>query len=130
MIEILTISSIAILYSMIRAFHDRHINTGPWKTWAFIEAVLVCLLTCIGVIVLFNLMWYQIFGLGLTFAFVFWIVFDCAIGLLREGDLLYIGETGWDKAARATFHYDRPFWGIQHPRGLKYLLFKAAWLGW
>ena len=122
--QILVISFISILYAGIRAKHDSFVSSGEWKRWAFIEAVLVDIVTTCLVVSLFHLSWFQIPGLALSFAFIFWIFFDCACGHFRANDLLYIGESGWDAKARATFHYNRPFWGIKHPRALKYLLWK------
>ena len=122
--ELIIISLIAIIYALIRAKHDSYILNGGWKLWAFIEAVFIDIVICSLTVFAFNLQWFQVFGLALSFGFVFWIVFDCACGWHQVGDILYIGETGWDAKARKTWHYNKPFLFIKNPRGLKYLLFK------
>lgn len=116
--------SIAIIYALIRAKHDSYISNGGWKRWAFIEAVIIDLVVVGLAVYAFSLSWYQVFGLVLSFAFIFWIEFDCACGWHRTGDILYISEFGWDARARASWHYNRPFWFFKNPRGLKYLMFK------
>jgi hypothetical protein len=119
MIEILTISAIAIFYALIRAEHDSKISHGKWKLWAFIEGILVDAITTALVIFVFKLDWWMCFLLGPIFAFVFWIFFDCMQGYIRTGNILHIGTVGFDLKVRKAVK--GKLW--------RYLFFKLFWLG-
>jgi len=124
MIALYIILSIAVIYAGIRAKHDSYLSHGKWKLYAFIEGVFIAILSVLAVLLLFDMQWWLGPVFGAVFGFAFWTVFDCACGYFRVGDILYIGEYGWDAKARAAWHYNRPFWFFKKPRGLKYLLFK------
>ena len=124
MTALIITSAIAIVYALIRAKHDSYVLTGRWKLWAFIEAVFIDLVVASLTVYALRLSWFQIPGLALSYAFIFWIVFDCACGWHRARNILYIGTTGWDATARRTFHYNKTFFWIQLPKARKYLLWK------
>ena len=122
---LIIILTVAVVYALMRGRHDSYIPNGEWKQWAFLEGVFIDLVVVGLSVYAFCLSWYQIPGLALSFAFMFSIVFDRACGHFRVGNILYIGEYGWDAKVRRAIHYDTPFWGIQHPKALKYLLWKV-----
>jgi len=114
--DVVIILSVAIVYALIRAFHDRYIRQGKWKTWAFIEGLFISL----TVSYLTGGEWYVI-GLGaLLFGFTFWIVFDMIIGIYFGKHPLYLGNTGFDKKIRAMFQYTEKW------KGTWYLLVKLV----
>lgn len=128
MISLLIISSIAIIYAFIRAKHDSYISFGKWKTWAFIEAVLIDLSIVILTMLWFHLQWWFVLPLALIFAFTFWLFFDCMEGYLRTGNILHLGEQGFDLKMRKTFLYDQKLLWWKHPGAFLYMMFKIFWI--
>ena len=129
MIALLIILSVSIAYACIRAFHDRHISNGKWKTWAFIEGVLVDLVVVVLTVLWFDYPWWICFPLAGIFAFTFWVVFDCLEGYLRTGFILYIGEGGFDAKMRKMFLYNKPIFGWKQTGAIRGVFFKLFWLG-
>ena len=128
MIALTIILVISIAYAVIRGFHDSKISGGKWKTWAFIEGVLVDLVVVALTILWFRFPWWQVIPLALVFAFTFWLVFDCLTGYLRTGFILYIGNTGFDLKMRKTFLYNKPLFGWQETGAFLLVFFKCFWL--
>jgi len=124
---LLLILSISIIYALIRAKHDSFISGGPWKKYAFIEGVLVAIVSVVAVVSLFGLNWWIGFPLGALFAFVFWLFFDCIVGWHFSGSILYIGNTGFDKLMRETFKYNLPIFGWKSG-ALILIIFKSFWI--
>jgi len=116
MADVLIILIIAVIYALIRANHDRYLRQGKWKTWAFIEGVLIALVISF----LIGGKWYMI-GVGaILFGFTFWIVFDTIIGIYFGKHPLYIGETGFDLEMRKMFQYTERW------KGTWYLMVKLV----
>lgn len=120
---------VSIAYAVIRAFHDKHISNGKWKTWAFIEGVLVDVAVVVLTVLWFHFPWWICFPLCAIFAFTFWLVFDCLHGYLRTGFILYIGNSGFDLKMRKTFLYNKPIFGWKEPGAFRQVFFKLFWLG-
>ena len=129
MIALLIILIVSIAYAVIRAFHDSKISNGKWKTWAFIEGALICLVVSILTAMLFFMRWWMTIPLAMIFAFVFWLVFDCMEGYLRTGNILHLGEYGFDLKMRKTFYYDKPILGWRNTGAIRLVLFKCFWIG-
>ena len=131
MIPLLTILLVAIGYALIRAKHDSFLShgTGSWKTWAFIEGIFVSLVVVLLSWKAFNTDWWLIFHLGMIFAFVFWIVFDCTQGWIRTRNILHIGDQGFDAKMRAMFFYDKPLLWWKNTGAFRLLFFRLFWLG-
>ena len=114
MIQLIIIS---VIYALVRSKHDSYLRSGKWKLWAFIEGVLFALV--ISFLLHGDLL---MTGLGaLVFGIVFWIVFDCMMGIYFGGNPLYIGNTGFDKLVKQVFCYTEKW------KGLNYLIFKIIW---
>lgn len=129
MIAFIIILVISIAYAVIRAFHDSKISGGKWKTWAFIEGILVDLAIVALLWRLFYVPdWWMMFPAGFIFAFVFWLVFDCMEGYLRTGNILYIGSSGFDQKMREMFHYNKPLFGWKETGSIRLIFFKSFWL--
>ena len=73
MIVFIVIVVLAIIYAIIRAFHDSHVSHGKWKIWAFVEGLLFDVIV-VGLCwrISGDPWWYMIFH-GLMFAFLFWL---------------------------------------------------------
>ena len=119
---------VAVVYALIRAKHDSYVNNGPWKTWAFVEGVMVDLLVVFSFTRFCGLPWWHMIFVGLIFAFTFWLVFDCFSGWLRHRDILYIGDVGFDKKMRETFFYNKKFLWMENPRIIRLVLVKMFFL--
>lgn len=130
MIPLFTILLVSISYALIRAKHDSYLfhGTGKWKVWAFIEGAFIAMVVILLSWKAFDMDWWLMFHLGLIFAFVFWIVFDCTQGWIRTRDILHIGDQGFDAKMRAMFFYDKPLWQWKHPRAFVFLFFRLFWL--
>lgn len=111
MIPLTVILSIAIIYALIRAKMDSYLRTGPWKTWAFVIGAVIAITTVSLVLFGFDMRWTNIFTLIPLFAFVFWLVFDCAVGYLFGGSILYLGSGKFDTIMKKTFKYNLPIFG-------------------
>jgi len=96
MIALIVILVVATGYALIRAKHDSFISHGPWKPWAFVEGVYSSLVVVALTWQAFGLIWYAMAPLAMVFAFTFWLVFDCVQGYIRTGNILYIGDKGFD----------------------------------
>lgn len=121
MIAFLIILTIALGYAGIRSKHDSYLphGAGVWKTWAFVEGGFIAL--CVISLALWatGSHWWLLFVLGPLFAFMFWVVFDCASGYLRTGNILHIGTVGFDLRIR----------NVVQGKLWRYLAFKLFWIG-
>ena len=102
MTALLIISAIAIGYAIIRAKRDSLLShgDGKWKTRAFVFGVFIAVCSVSLTIWATKTHWVPGILLGLVFAFVFWIVFDCVQGYIRTGNILHIGTVGFDLRVR------------------------------
>lgn len=122
------IISTAIIYAVIRSYHDRGLSQGSWKTFAFIEGVFVDLVVIVLSWLAFGGLWWSMIFNALIFAFMFWLVFDCFQGWLRTGSILYIGEQGFDLKMRKTFLYNKPLFSWQETGAFRLIFVKVWWL--
>jgi len=114
---LLTILLVAVGYAIIRANHDRYLRQGEWKTWAFIEGLVIAF----AISFLVGGRWYEI-GVGtLLFGFTFWIIFDIVMGIYFGNHPLYVGETSFDLEMRKMFQYTEKW------KGTWYLMVKLVW---
>lgn len=128
MIQLIIILFIAIIYALIRAKHDSYLSTGKWKTWAFIEGIFFDVVIVLLSWQAFNFQWWQMFFLAVIFAFIFSLIFDCFQGYLRTGNILHLGEDGFDLKMRQTFLYDHKLLWWKHPGAFLYMMFKILWI--
>lgn len=128
MINYLIISAIAVAYALIRAKHDSYIRVGEWKKWAFIEGVMWAVVTIALALAAFGLKWWVGIIAGPLFAFMFWLFFDCAVGWHFAGNILYIGNHGFDLKMRQTFKYNLPIFGWKESGAFILILFKLFWI--
>lgn len=124
---LIVILLVSIIYACIRAKHDSFISGGSWKKYAFIEGIFfnVCIVALS--VAAFGLAWWTGFVLAAIFAFVFWLFFDCIVGWYFSGNILYLGNTGFDLKMRKMFKYNLPIFGWKSG-ALIFILFKLFWL--
>lgn len=127
MIALFIISSIAIIYALIRAKHDYFVTDGKWKLFAFIEGVFFDACISSLTVAAFALNWWHGPVIAAIFAFVFWLFFDCAVGYHFSGNILYLGTSGFDLKMRQTFKYNIPIFGWKSG-ALIFILFKSFWI--
>lgn len=118
----------AIIYAFIRAKHDSYLKGGEWKTWAFIEGFFWGALVVALTLLSFSLDWWVGFVLGPIFAFTFWLFFDCIVGYHFTGNILYLGEKGFDLKMRKMFLYNKPIFGWKETGQIRGIFFKGFWL--
>ena len=128
MIPYFIILASAIGYALIRAKHDSFITQGKWKTWAFIEGVFWCILLVTLVLLSFTMKWWFLIVLGPIFAFSFWLVFDCVVGWYFSGNILYLGDQGFDLKMRGMALYNKPIFGWKETGSVRLIFFKLFWL--
>jgi len=128
MIPIIIILATAVIFALIRAKHDSFIAGGRWKVWAFVEGCFFAVATVALTLLAFGLPWWLGFVLGPVFAFSFWLVFDCVVGWLLSGSILYIGNQGFDLQMRKMFLYNKPIFGWEEPGAIRQIFFKAFWI--
>lgn len=128
MTPLIVILTTAIIYALIRAKHDSYLLHGDWKRWAVIEAVFWTISFTAVLLYGFQLHWAYGLLLAPVFAFSFWLFFDCIVGYLFTGNILYLGEKGWDKKMRAMFLYNKPIFGWKETGAIRMIFFKCFWL--
>ena len=109
---------VAVIYAAIRAKHDSFLSEGKWKIYAFLEGIFVGICVVLSLHWIFVIPWWNTVLLTPVFGIIFWIFFDGFSGILRDGNFLYIGRTGFDQKIR----------NIISDRLYQYLIFKLVWL--
>ena len=107
--ELITISLIAIIYAILRAWRDNEIPDGKWKIREFVIGVFIASIVTYG----FGTNYIDYIFFPVIFAITFSIVFDSACGLLRAKKFFYFGSGSYDQKMKNVFRTPKEFFIVK-----------------
>jgi len=124
MIQFAIIAFVAVLYAFLRGLRDgnRYESDGNWKQRATMITGAIASVCVTAVLVYWHWPWWMFIPMIACYAFIYWLVFDCWMGWLKAGDILYLGSGKWDTEAKKMFLY------TDERRAILMVIFKIVWL--
>jgi hypothetical protein len=97
-----------------------------WKLWGNGYAMVLLGGLAFNVNYIAQKPWYLFILLHVTYAFVWWIMHDMALGWFLKKNVFYLGSTGFDAKVFKTFHHGLIFVIFR----VILLLFFSGWYIW